>query len=160
MKHLKGTAGVCVVVAALVAGCGRAVKPVDIRLAGASFTEAGIAVARLVIANPNRFDLDIIGADYEVTIGDNVCGSGRRDEPFHVGARDSVQAEFDLAIDYASLARSLPQLLEDTVAFTVDGHYTVMTVIGRRQLPFRAERKVALKAEIGSMLQHLFDGEE
>jgi LEA14-like dessication related protein len=148
------------VVLALLTGCGPAVKPVDVHLTGVTFSGTNEAVAQLVLANPNGFDLDMLGAEYRVMVGDNVCGSGRRDEPLHIGARDSAAAEFNLTVDYAGLARSLPMILKDTVAFKVDGSYTVKTIVGRRKLPFRAERTAAVKAEIGSMLDRLFDSEE
>src|SRR5512136_3154216 len=126
--------GLALLMTALLARCGSVVKPVDIRLSGASFADSDEAVAELAIANPNGFALDLLGAEYRVTVGGSVCGTGQRDEPLHIGGRDSVVAEFPLKIDYTNLARSLPLLFKDTVAFKVEGNYTVNTVIGRRRL--------------------------
>ena len=142
--------------AALLARCGPAVKPVDIRLSGASFANSDEAVAELAIANPNGFALDLLGAEYRVSLGGSVCGSGQRDEPLHIGGRDSMVAEFPLKIDYTNLAKSLPLLFKDTAAFKVEGNYTVNTVIGRRRLTFKTERRIAVKQEIGSILDQLF----
>ena len=142
--------------AALLVRCGPAVKPVDIRLSGASFANSDEAVAELAIANPNGFALDLLGAEYRVSLGGSVCGSGQRDEPLHIGGRDSMVAEFPLKIDYISLAKSLPLLFKDSAACKVEGNYTVNTVIGRRRLTFKTERRIAVKQEIGSILDQLF----
>ena len=160
MKNVKCIAGIGVAAIALLAGCGPAVRPVGVRLTGISLTGSDAAIAQLTISNPNAFALDMLSAEYRVLVGDNVCGSGRRTEPLHVGGRDSTAAEFAVTIDYASLAKSLPAMLKDTVTFKVDGSYAVKTLLGQRRLPFKAEHNVTLKQEIGSFLERLFNGEE
>jgi LEA14-like dessication related protein len=113
----------------------------------------------LVVTNPNSFALDVLSAEYRITVGDNPCGSGRHDTPIHVGARDSAPANVLLAVDYANIARSLPSLLKDTVVVKLDGSYRVKTMLGTRRLGFGTERRIAVRDQVRSFLDGLFDGE-
>ena len=76
-----------------------------------------------------------------------------------MGARDSVPANVLLAVDYANLAKSLPNLLKDTVIVKLDGSYRVKTAFGARRIGFSTERRLAVKDQVRSFLDRLFDGE-
>ncbi len=144
-------------VALLLAACGPAIKAPEVRLRSINATSADETVVGLEIVNPNRFPLRVLSADYTISIGDRLCGKGRRSEALLLDARDTTVADFPLAIDYAELVKSMPALLTDSVVFSVKGSYVVSTIGGRRRFGFSGERKVAVKDEVKSFLNRLFE---
>lgn len=144
-------------VALALASCGPAIRAPDVRLRSVKTVSSKETVVGLDIYNPNRFPLRILSVDYEVAIGERLCGKGRRADKLFLDARDTTFADFPLAIDYAELLKSLPALFTDTVVFKVNGRYVVATFVGRRQFGFSGERKVSMKDEVKTFLNGLFE---
>jgi len=137
-------------------GCRSGFSPPKIELRGVNARGGDQLGVNLIFHNPNRFALDVTSLEYRVSIETLVCGDGRRDSPLRIGARDSTSAEFPLRLDYPNLVRAIPALLGDSVAFRVDGNLTVQTILGPRKLDFRQEKRLALKSQLESLLQHFF----
>ena len=144
-------------VALLLAACGPAVRTPEVRLQSINVTSGEETVVGLEIINPNRFPLHVQSVDYEVSVGNRLCGKGRRSGRLLLDARDTTLADFPLVIDYAELLKSVPALLTDSVAFGVKGNYVVSTIVGRRRFGFEGKRKVAVKDEVESFIQGLFE---
>jgi LEA14-like dessication related protein len=140
----------------LLAACGPQVRTPEVRLRTINTKSAGETVIGLEIVNPNRFPLHVMSVDYEVSIGERLCGKGRRSDELLLDARDTMLADFPLVIDYSELLKSVPALFTDTVVFGVKGRYVVSTFVGRRQFGFSGSRKVVLKDELESFLENLF----
>jgi len=140
----------------LLVACGPAVRAPEVRLRSINAKSADETVVGLEIFNPNRFPLHVLSVDYEVSIGDRLCGKGRRSDALFLDARDTTFADFPLAIDYSELLKSIPAQFTDSVVFTVKGRYVVSTFVGRRRFGFSGERKVALKDEVRSFIDGLF----
>ncbi|MBM3332670.1 LEA type 2 family protein [candidate division WOR-3 bacterium] len=139
------------------AACSPSIKTPDVRLRSIDQKSADTTVVGLEIVNPNRFPLRVMSVDYDVSIGDRLCGRGRRSEGLFLDARDTTVADFPLVIDYAGLLSSIPALLTDSVVFSVKGSYLVSTIVGRRRFGFGGERKVAVKDELQSFINGLFE---
>ncbi len=144
-------------VALLLAACGPAIRTPEVRLRSVNARSAEGTLVGLEIVNPNPFPLRVLSADYEVSVGERVCGKGRRSEALVLDARDTTLADFPLAIDYPELLKSIPALFTDTIVFSVKGRYVVSTVVGRRSFGFSGERKVAVKDEVESYIKGLFE---
>jgi len=144
-------------VALLLAACGPAVRAPDVRLHSINVRSADETVVGLEIVNLNRFPIHVLSVDYEVSIGNRLCGKGSRPEELFLDARDTTLADFPLAIDYPALLKSIPTLFADSVVFSVKGRYVVSTFVGRRRFGFSGERKVSVKDEVKSFIQGLFD---
>ena len=144
-------------VALLLAACAPAIRAPEVRLQSINAKSADEMVAGLEIINPNRFQLRVLSADYEVSVGERLCGKGRRSEELFLAARDTTVADFSLAIDYSELLNSIPALFTDSVVFGVQGSYVVSTIVGQRRFGFSGERKVAVKDEVKSFIEGLFE---
>ena len=144
-------------VALLLAACGPAVMAPEVRLRSINARSAEETVVGLEIVNPNRFPLRVLSVNYEVSVGDRLCGKGQRSEALFLDAGDTPLADFPLAIDYAELLKSMPALFTDTVVFGVKGRYVVSTFAGQRRFGFSGERKVAVKDEVKSFIKGLFE---
>lgn len=145
------------IVTPLLFACGPAVRAPEVRLRSINATSADETVVGLEIFNPNRFPLHVLSVDYEVSVGKRLCGRGLRSEALFLDAGDTTLADFPLAIDYSELAKSIPALPNDTVVFSVKGRYLVSTFVGRRRFGFSGERKVAVKDELKSFIEGLFE---
>jgi LEA14-like dessication related protein len=145
-----------ILLAAVFLGCKPGIKAPEIRLRSVSARSSQETVVGLAIYNPNRFPLHVQSVDYAISIGEKLCGSGRRDEPLFVDARDSAVAEFGLSLDWNGVAEAFPSLLTDSVVFGVKGSYVVSTVFGRRRFGFEGRRTVSVKDEVRSFVQNLF----
>ena len=143
--------------ALLLAACGPAIRTPEVRLRSFNARSAEGTVVGFEIVNPNPFPLRVLSVDYEVSVGDRLCGKGRRSEELLLDARDTTFADFPLAIDYPELLKSIPGLFADTVVLGVKGRYVVATVVGRRSFGFSGERKVAVKDEVESYIKGLFE---
>jgi LEA14-like dessication related protein len=141
----------------LLAACAPAIRTPEVRLRSVNARSAEGTVVGLEIVNPNSFPLRVLSVDYEVSVGDRVCGKGRRSEALVLDARDTTLADFPLAIDYPELLKSMPALFTDTVVFSVKGRYVVSTFAGQRRFGFSGERKVAVKDEVKSFINGLFE---
>jgi len=141
----------------LLAACAPAITAPEVRLQSINAKSADEMVVGLEIINPNRFRLRVLLVDYEVSVGDRLCGRGRRSEELFLAARDTTVADFPLAIDYSELLNSIPALFTDSVVFGVQGSYVVSTVVGRRRFGFSGKRKVAVKDEVKSFIEGLFE---
>ena len=141
----------------LLAACAPAIRTPEVWLRSFNARSAEGTVVGLEIVNPNPFPLCVLSVDYEVSVGERVCGKGRRSEELVLDARDTTLADFPLAIDYPELLKSMPTLFTDTVVFSVKGRYVVSTVVGRRSFGFGGERKVAVKDEVESFIKGLFE---
>jgi hypothetical protein len=142
--------------AAVLAGCAPSVRAPDIWLKSMSARTPDQTVLDLGIYNPNRFPLRVMSVDYQVSVGDRPCGSGRRDEPLFLDARDTTNAEFILSIDWSGVASALPALLSDSVVLGVKGSYVAATLLGRRRFRFAESRTVSVKDELNSLIRSLF----
>ena len=141
----------------LLVACGPAIRKPEVRVRSVNARSAEEMVAQLEIVNPNPFLLRVLSVDYEVSVGDRLCGKGRRSEELVLAARDTTFADFPLAIDYLELLKSIPGLLADTVLLSVKGRYMVATFAGRRRFGFSGERKVAVRDEVESFIKGLFE---
>jgi LEA14-like dessication related protein len=145
-----------VLLVAAILGCKPGVKAPDIKLRSVSARSSQETVIGLAIYNPNRFPLHVQSVDYEISVGDKLCGRGRRDEPLFIDARDSADAEFGLSLDWNGVAEAFPSLLTDSVVFGVKGSYVVSTVFGRRRFGFNGRRTVSVKDGVRSFIENLF----
>jgi LEA14-like dessication related protein len=136
--------------------CGPAVKAPEVRLRGIGLDSLQETVVTLSVYNPNRFPLHVQSVDYEVSVGDRLCGKGRRSEPLFLDASDTTSADFGLTVDWGSLGEAIPLLLTDSVVFGVKGSYAVSTVFGRRRFRFEGSRTVSVKDEVRSFIGNLF----
>jgi LEA14-like dessication related protein len=151
----KGTLLPVLLVAAFLS-CGPGIRAPEVRLRSVSARSAQETVVGLAIYNPNRFPLRVRSVDYEVSVGEKLCGSGRREEPLFLDARDTTDAEFSLTLDWGGVAKAIPALLTDSVVFGVEGRYVVSTVFGRRRFGFNGRRTVSVKDMVGSFIENLF----
>jgi LEA14-like dessication related protein len=136
--------------------CVPGIRAPEVRLRSVSAKSAQETVVGLAIYNPNRFPLRVRSVDYEVSVGEKLCGSGRREEPLFLDARDTTDAEFNLTLDWSGVAKAIPALLTDSVVFGVKGRYVVSTVFGRRRFGFDGRRTVSVKDVVGSFIENLF----
>jgi LEA14-like dessication related protein len=113
----------------LLAACAVSVKAPEVRLRSIDPKSADTTFVGLEVVNPNRFPLRIMSVDYDVSIGDRLCGRGRRSEVLFLDARDTTVADFPLVIDYAELLKAIPALFTDSVVFSVKGRYVVSTFV-------------------------------
>ena len=143
-------------VVVVLCSCRSRISVPEIRLQSVSLRSAEETVIGLAIFNPNRFPLRVLSVNYEVSVGEKVCGRGRREEPLFIDARDSTDAEFSLSPDWSRAGEVVPLLLSDTVVFGVKGSYTISTVFGRRRFVFEGRRTVSVKGEVDSLIQSLF----
>ncbi len=144
----------CAVVLAF--ACKPAVLVPSVRFHGLKSATGQQALVELEVANPNRFGLDVARVEYRVAVGESLVAQGKREEPLHIGARDTVVAEFPLTFDYQQLLRCLPAVLNDTLTFRVEGAYVLPALPGKRRLGFAGEKKVSVKAELESFLDKVF----
>ena len=154
IRRLVAPAGAVVL---LLAACAPAVVAPEVWLRSINASSAEQTLVGLGIFNPNRFPLRVLSVDYEVSVGERLCGKGQRSEALFLGARDTTLADFPLAIDYSELLGSIPTLFTDSVVFSVKGRYLVSTFVGRRSFGFNGERKVSVKDEVKSFLKGLFE---
>ena len=150
MKHC------LLLLAATLLSCGPAVKAPDIRLHAVSLDSMRQTVVGLAIYNPNPFPIHVQSIDYEVSLGDRLCGKGQRSEPLFLDARDTTNADFSLSVDWGNLGEAIPYLLTDSVMLGVKGNYAVATVFGRHRFRFDGSRKVSVKDEVRSFIDNLF----
>ncbi|MEO0108827.1 MAG: LEA type 2 family protein [candidate division WOR-3 bacterium] len=128
----------------------------EIRVRAAAFRSADELEFTLVFKNPNRIGLEVADFAYRVRIDTLECAKGRRVEPIHLRALDSVQAVFPIQIDYDNLARAFPTLFRDSVDLSIDGSYTLPRVLGRRRLAFRHTGRFSLRTQLEGLLRNLF----
>ena len=136
--------------------CRPGIRAPEFEFRSVSVGSAQETVVALAIFNPNRFPLRVQSVDYEVLVGEQPCGRGRRDEPLFLDARDTTEAEFGLSPDWCGVAVAIPALLSDSVELGVKGSYTVATVFGRRRFGFEGRRMVSVKDDVSSYLEQLF----
>ena len=153
--RLRGPLLPALLAAALLA-CAPGIRAPEVRLRSVSARSAQETVVGLAIYNPNRFPLRVRSVDYELSVGEKLCGRGRREEPLFLDARDTTDAEFSLTLDWGGVARAIPALLTDSVVFDVSGSYVVSTVFGRRRFGFDGRRTVSVKDVVGSFIENLF----
>jgi len=141
----------------LLAACAPSVKSPEVRLRSINPRSADTTLVGLEIINPNRFPLRVMSVDYDVSVGDRLCGKGGRSDELFLNAGDTTLADFPLAIDYPELLKSIPALFTDSVVFSLKGRYVVSTFVGPRQFGFSGDRKVAVKDQVKSLIQGLFE---
>ena len=137
-------------------GCRPGVRAPEFQLRSVSARSSQETIIGLAIYNPNRFPLRVQSADYEILVGEKVCGKGRREEPLFLDARDTTDAEFSLSLDWNGVAEAFPSLLTDSVVLNVKGGYVVSTVFGRRRFGFDGSKTVSAKDEVRSFIENLF----
>jgi LEA14-like dessication related protein len=145
-----------VFLAAAFLSCVPSVKAPEVRLRAVGLDSMQETVVTLAIYNPNGFPLHVQSVDYEVSVGDRLCGKGLRSEPLFLDARDTTNADFGLSVDWSSLGEAIPSLLTDSVVLGVKGSYAVSTVFGRRRFRFHGSRAVSVKDEVGEFIGNLF----
>lgn len=142
--------------AAAFLSCVSPVKAPEVRLLTIGLDSLQEPVVGLAIYNPNPFPLYVQSIDYEVSLGDRLCGRGRRSQPLFLDAHDTTNADFSLSVDWTSLGEAIPLLLQESVVLGVKGSYGVSTVFGRRRFRFNGSREVSVKDEVSSFIQGLF----
>jgi|GEM_PF-1289086 LEA14-like dessication related protein len=145
-----------VFLAAAFLSCVPPVKAPEVRLRTIGLDSLQEPIVGLAIYNPNPFPLHVQSVDYEVSLGDRLCGRGRRSQPLFLDAHDTTSADFSLSVDWTSLGEAIPLLLTDSVVFGVKGSYMVSTVFGRRRFRFNGSRAVSVKDEVSSFIENLF----
>ena len=136
--------------------CRPGIRTPEFQLRSVSAKSPQETVIGLAIYNPNRFPLRVQSADYEILVGEKVCGKGRREEPLFLDARDTTDAELSLSLDWNGVAEAFPSLLTDSVVLNVKGGYVVSTVFGRRRFWFDGSKTVSVKDEVRSFIENLF----
>jgi LEA14-like dessication related protein len=136
--------------------CRPGIRAPEFQLRSVSAKSSQETVVGLTIYNPNRFPLRVQSADYEISVGEKLCGKGRREEPLFLDARDTTDAEFSLALDWNGVAEAFPSLLTDSAVLSIKGSYVVSTVFGRRRFGFDVRRTVSVKDEVRSFIENLF----
>jgi LEA14-like dessication related protein len=160
MTGLRLTAGKSALLPVLLVAAFLACKPgisaLEFQLRSVSARSSQEAVVGLAIYNPNRFPLRVRSVDYEVSVGEKLCGKGRREEPLFLDGRDTTDAEFSLSLDWGGVAEAFPFLLTDSVVLGVKGNYVVSTVFGRRRFWFDGRKTVSVKDDVRSFIENLF----
>ncbi len=146
-----------VAAALLPTACAPSITAPEVRLRSIDPRSADTTSVGLEIVNPNRFPLRVMSVDYDISIGDRLCGRGRRSDALFLDAFDTTVADFPLVIDYVELLKSIPALFTDSVVFGVKGSYVASTIVGRRRFGFSGERKVSVKDEAKSFINGLFE---
>jgi len=136
--------------------CRPGIRTPELQLRSVSARSSQETVLGLAIYNPNRFPLRVQSADYEISVGEKLCGKGRRDEPLFLDARDTTDAEFSLSLDWDGMAEAFPSLLTDSVVLNVKGSYVVSAVFGRRRFGFVGRKTVSVKEDVRSFIENLF----
>jgi|WetSurMetagenome_2_1015567.scaffolds.fasta_scaffold102674_2 LEA14-like dessication related protein len=142
--------------AAVFLACAPGIRAPEVRVQSVSAKSAQETIVGLAIYNPNPFPLHVQSVDYEVSVGKNLCGRGRREELLFLDARETTDAEFNLSLDWSGVMEALPSLLTDSVTFSVKGSYVASTVFGRRRFGFDGRRTVSVKDEARSFIENLF----
>ena len=145
-----------VLLAATFLACRPGIRAPEFQLRSVSAKSSKETVVGLAIYNPNRFPLHVRSVDYEISVGEKLCGRGRREEPLFIDARDTTEAEFSLSLDWNGVAEAFPSLLTDSVVLSVKGSYVVSTVFGRRRFGFDGSKTVSVKNEVRSFIENLF----
>jgi LEA14-like dessication related protein len=145
-----------VLLAATFLACRPGIRAPEFQLRSVSAKSSQETVLGLAIYNPNRFPLRVQSVDYEISVGEKLCGRGRREEPLFIDARDTTEAEFSLSLDWNGVAEAFPSLLTDSVVLSVKGSYVVSTVFGRRRFGFDGRKTVSVKDEVRSFIENLF----
>jgi LEA14-like dessication related protein len=143
--------------AAAFLSCMPAVKAPEVRLRAIGLDSLQETVVTLSVYNPNPFPLRVQSVDYEVSVGDRLCGRGLRSEPLLLAARDTTDADFSLSVNWGNLGEAIPLLLTDSVMLGVKGSYAVSTVFGRRRFQFNGGRTVSVRDEVRSFIESLFE---
>ena len=128
--------------------CKPGIRAPEFQLRSVSARSSQEAVVGLAIYNPNRFPLHVQSVDYEISVGEKLCGKGRREESLFLDARDTTDAEFSLSLDWNGVAEAFPALLTDSIVLSVKGNYVVSTVFGRRRFGFDGCKTVSVKDEV------------
>jgi len=136
--------------------CRPGIRTPEFQLRSVSAKSSKETVVGLAIYNPNRFPLHVRSVDYEISVGEKLCGIGRREEPLFLDARDTADAEFSLSLDWNGVAEAFPSLLTDSVVLSVKGNYVVSTVFGRRRFVFDGRKTVSVKNDVRSFIENLF----
>jgi LEA14-like dessication related protein len=140
----------------LAASCGSMFKAPVIGIRGVNIKAADELEVTLSFFNPNRIAADAGDMEYQLTIDTFRCAQGRREELIHLGAQDSVLAEFPVRLDWSSLTRAVPSLLSDSVNYRVEGSYRLPRILGTRRLKFQHNQRLALRNQLNDLLRGLF----
>ena len=136
--------------------CRPGIRTPEFQLRSVSAKSSKETVVGLAIYNPNRFPLHVRSVDYEISVGEKLCGIGRREEPLFLDARDTTEAEFSLSLDWNGVAEAFPSLLTDSVVLSVKGSYVASTMFGRRRFVFDGRKTVSVKDDVRSFIENLF----
>ncbi len=146
--------GLLAVALCLVSGCAR-IRPPEVAFRGASLSGDSVRVT-LHLYNPNRLPVELLEAEYRLLADTKTLGSGRRAGALRCAGRDSVRADFPLALDYGATMAAVLKGIKDTVTFRVEGEYRLKTPVGPRRGRFEAARGVNLLDELKAVLENAF----
>jgi hypothetical protein len=146
---------VLVAVAALAAGCSR-IEPPVIGFRGVQYEGGDSVRVELSLANPNRFSVELASVEYRLLADRAELGAGRRTDGVRCPGRDSVRAEFPLALDFGKTMAAVLKGVKDTVTFGVEGEYRLRTPVGPYRGRFDESRGVNLLDELKAVLENAF----
>lgn len=136
--------------------CRPGIRAPEFQLRSVSARSSQETVLGLAIYNPNRYPLHVQSVDYEISVGEKLCGKGRREEKLFLDALDTTDAEFSLSLDWDGVAEVFPSFLADSVVLSVKGSYVASTAFGRRRFGFDGRKTVSVKDEVRSFIERLF----
>jgi hypothetical protein len=139
----------------LAAGCAR-VEPPVIAFRGVRYEGGDSVQVELGLANPNRFAVELASVEYRLMADGETLGAGQRTERVRCAARDSVRAEFPLALDFGATMAAVLKGVKDTVTFGVEGEYRLKTPVGPYNGRFAEARGVNLLDELKAVLENAF----
>lgn len=143
----------------LAAGCAR-VEPPVIGFRGVQYEGGDSVRVELCLANPNRFAVELASVEYRLTADGAELGAGQRTDNVRCPGRDSVRAEFPLALDLGKTMAAVLKGVKDTVTFGVDGEYRLKTPVGPYNGRFEESRGVNLLDELKAVLENAFGRSE
>jgi len=122
------------------------------------------AEVRLLIANPNRFAIDVRNLHYFLLLTGDTVAVGSRAVPVHVNAQDSLLASFlfEVRMKLGDMVGRVPDIADDTVRLVLRGEHSLPGLLGTTWRRFDYERTIPLRPEIDKLLaplRRLFGGD-
>jgi len=129
-----------------------------------SLEEMKQAEVRLLVANPNRFAMDVRNLRYSLLLTGDTVASGRRDDPVHVRAQDSLLASFpfEVRMKLGDMVSRVPDIAGDTVRLELTGEHSLPGLFRTTWRRFEYHRAIPLRPEIDKLLsplRRLFGGD-
>jgi LEA14-like dessication related protein len=122
-------------------------------VAGASFRLGESLRVHVVAYNPNRFGVQVSDMEYTLSAGAVRIGAGRLAEKVTIGARDTVRVDLPLGLERMALLRALPQALQESLEFRVDGVCRLSAPFLRRRVEFHTADTIGLRQKLAELLE-------